>query len=298
MTGQCCPTQTFNYKLLGKMGLTVIPFNTEDAIGEIPMAEEDIKRVENGWNSPALRHSVILVEIPIIDENGETQKELYLLDPTFGQFCLKKNCEFNCFFKDINGRKGIAPHPGYFIQSENLRKYGVSDEEAIETENLGRRIISRGHFPFNEKNAKLYGDIFVRASERKEFQRADINKTGAEYIENIKTHPMQIIDFINEHENSFVKLPSELEELNPNVFLRAWKRFCGWIASHFNSKGTDNRIKQFPISSGNEQKGVGELTEEQLRRFRNGEESVLHSLNTGKDNINGAEKEEKNLAIK
>ena len=83
MTGQCAPTQRINFELLSRIGLDVRAFNTADCIGKIPISEEDHKKILNGWNSPAVRHSVSLVSIPIIDDYGTTQLYEFLLDPTF-----------------------------------------------------------------------------------------------------------------------------------------------------------------------------------------------------------------------
>lgn len=267
MKGQCSPTQTFNYKLLTKMGLEVNPFNTEEFIGDIPMTEEDKRRADNGWGTTALLHSVLSVKIPIIDNDGITRCYSFLLDPTFRQFCLKENCSESRFWDEKNRVGRVAPHPGYFIQSENLKKFGVSEEEAQLTEKLGRRIISRGYFLFNEKNAKLYGDLFVRASVRREFQREPINKTGREYIENSENNPMQIIDFINKHENSYVKLPSEVKEKKSSWISRFWNNIYSKIATIFGFKNnaSDNKTMKLPPACGDiPRANMGELTEEEL----------------------------------
>ena len=48
MAGQCAPTQRINFDLLSKIGLDVRAFNTADCIGEIPISEEDYKKILNG----------------------------------------------------------------------------------------------------------------------------------------------------------------------------------------------------------------------------------------------------------
>ncbi len=283
MTGQCCPTQTFNYKLLRKMGLEAIPFNTAECIGDIPMSEEDLNRMRNGWNSTALHHSVLATQIPIKDKNGITQNYPFVLDPTFRQFCIKENCEHSIFTDENNRIKRVAPHPGYFIQKENLIKLGVPKEDAIEIEKLGRRIISKGYFYLSEKNAKIYGDTFVRASKRIEFQDLPINKTGEDYIRNLKENPMEVLDFINKNENSFVKLPSEIIKEKQGFFTRVMD-WCTKIGRFFNRNGNDDLKKletAKPVLGIRENDAVWSLTEEELMRVQEGTNKVLCNRNDG-----------------
>ena len=122
MTGQCAPTQKLNVELLRKIGLDARPFNTADCIGQIPVSQESMRRMQNGFSSPAVRHSVSLVNIPIIDQLGNTAEYKYLLDPTFRQFCLKENCNESQYREFGNT---VAPHPGYFMVADNLQQLGV-----------------------------------------------------------------------------------------------------------------------------------------------------------------------------
>lgn len=113
------------------------------------------------------------------------------MDPTFRQFCLKERCNSDVFYnKELLDKGDIAPHPGYFMQANNLMQLGVSEEASRKSENLGKLIVSRGYFYLNEENAKLYGDAFQRASRRLEFQRLPIQMRGRDYIcnfENIRS---------------------------------------------------------------------------------------------------------------
>lgn len=187
MIAKCAPTQCVNYELLSKMGLDVRAFNMGECIGSIPMTKEDKEKVENGWLSNALRHAVSLVKIPIVDNQGSTQEYEFLLDPTFRQFCLSDRCNSDVFYNQELLDKGyIAPHPGYFMQTDNLMRLGVSREVAEKSENLGRYIVNKGYFYLSEENAKLYGDAFQRASRRVEFQRLPIQMRGRDYIDNFE----------------------------------------------------------------------------------------------------------------
>ena len=67
------------------------------------------------------------------------------------------------------------------------------------------------------ENAKLYGDAFVRASKRLEFQNSIINMSGLEYIKNFENNPSLIINMVGEE---YKKLPSEIREPRPNLFVR------------------------------------------------------------------------------
>ena len=220
MEGQCAPTQRINFNLLSRIGLDVRAFNTADCIGKIPISEEDYRKILNGWSSPAVRHSVSLVSIPITNDNGTTQLYDFLLDPTFRQFCKKENCNYNNFLDQERISRGYpAPNPGYFMMAENLMQLGVHKEIAERTEMLGRCIISKGYFWLNEETAKLYGDAFVRASERLEFQNMPINMTGNEFIKNFKNIPMQMMQGHKEDEE-YTKLPSEMSVKKQGNFLK------------------------------------------------------------------------------
>jgi hypothetical protein len=268
MTGQCAPTQRINIKLLRKMGLDARPFNTADCIGEIPICEQDCIRMKNGWDSPVLRHSVVLVTIPIIDDYGKTKLYKFLLDPTFRQFCKKENCNYNKFIDEKRLKLGYpAPHPGYFIMKENLVQLGVPQETAEKTEMLGRCIIYKGYFKLNEETAKLYGDTFVRASKRLEFQNMPINMTGNEFIKNFENIPMQMLPGDKE-DPKYTKLPSEISGKKTGIFFK-WKDY---LKNKFKSGktlelGTREICAQKNSTNGESIRERARLSEEQLRTY-------------------------------
>lgn len=213
MTGQCAPTQRINVKLLKKLGLDAKAFNTGDCIKYVQGIEED-----SVLGSKAVRHSVAVVNIPIVDNYGYTAEYKYLLDPTFRQFCLNENCNEEKFI-DNNwlGKGHVAPHPGYFMKADKLQNIGISNEAAQHTQALGELIISKGYFYLNEENAKLYGDAFVRASKRLNAQNIPINMSGKEYINNFENIPMQLIGN-DKYDEMYIKLPSEIEEKKQGLF--------------------------------------------------------------------------------
>lgn len=278
MTGQCAPTQRVNVKLLTRMGLDARPFNTADCIGKTAMNAEDIDRVQRGWSSPAVRHSVSLVSIPIIDNNGNTAMYPFLLDPTFRQFCLRENCNGNKFVDQNWLSHGhVAPHPGYFMEADNLRQLGVSEETAQKTEGLGKLIVSRGYFYLSDENAKLYGDTFVRASERLEFQNRTIYTSGMEYINNFANIPMHIIE--NDREDMrFTQLPSEIAEQKQGVFSRIKNFFKERFWNKQKMLPVGNDIQKVETATRPKIEGVT-LTPEQYEQFRTGETQVLNSYN-------------------
>ncbi len=236
LAGQCESTQMINVAVLRKIGLDVIAFNTGDCIGEIPLNEEDLRRMQNGWASPAIRHAVAFVNMPIMDKSGDTRLCKILLDPTFRQFCLKENCTYDKFYdKNKSKRKFIAPHPGYFMIADNLKQFGVFQEAAQKSEQLCKQIIARGYFYLNEENAKLYGDAFVRASRRIEFQHLPMEMTGNRYIKNFESIAMRMLDLNLERDAQYMILPSERKEEKEGRFSRILDFFRN-IRNKFKSK--------------------------------------------------------------
>lgn len=270
MTGQCAPTQMINVKVLSKMNLDVKPFNIADCIGEIPMTNEDLIRVQNGWTSTALRHSVALVNIPIIDNDGNTEVYKFQLEPTFRQFCEKENCSYDKFMdKGVEEHKYVAPHPGYFMMADNLKKLGVSNEVAQKSEELCKYIIQKGYFLLNEENAKLYGDAFVRASRRLQFQHLPIEMSGESYIKNFESIPMKIIEGKEEQVSKYTILPSEMRRTKKRIFSKA--------LNFFKDKFRKKPLALPPGKITNNTRPIGKLSEEELKKFREGERQVLSS---------------------
>lgn len=281
MLGQCAPTQRINYKILKKIGLDVRAFNIADCIGDIPINDEDRRKMENGWGSPALRHSVALVNIPIVDNKGNTELRKVQLDPTFRQFCIRKNCDYSNFFEIDR----VAPHPGYFMTSDNLLKLGVTRENAIKTENLCKQIIKKGYFYLTEENAKLYGDAFVRASTRLQFQGSPINMTGKEYIKNFEDTPMDILKVYDSVDSKYTALPSEMlfdkKEQKRGIFSK--------ILDFFKGKNKNKDILALPEGIYNKRRNRLEnvqLSEEEMRAFRAGERQSLDLYNNEKNQEN------------
>lgn len=244
--------------------------------------------MENGWASPALRHSVALVNIPIIDNNGNTELRRVQLEPTFRQFCIKENCDYSNFFK----RGRVAPHPGYFMISDNLLKLGVSKEDAIKSENLCKHIIKKGYFYLNEENAKLYGDTFVRASTSIQFQGSPIDMTGEDYIKNFKSIPMDILKGYDSVDSKYTVLPSEMlpnkKEQKRGIFSK--------ILDFFKGKNKNKAILALPEGSfiknprRNRLETV-QLSEEEMKLFRKGERQILNLYSNEKGQENSKNQE-------
>lgn len=276
MFGQCAPTQNINKKLLSKLGLEVRTFNTSNCIGEIPMNESDREKIERGFLSTAVRHSVSLVNIPIIDSKGQTNTYEFLLDPTFRQFCLKENCDVNKFTdKNWLEHGYVAPHPGFFMMKENLKWLGESDIIGEKSEKLCKTIISKGYFYLNEENAKLYGDAFVRASKRLEYQNYPIYMEGKDYIKNFENIPMQTMGRLDDAQ--FTKLPSEIEK--PKGIIQ---KIADFFKDKFNRKPkmilSGSLEKTINIPNNVNKKPTLEsamLSDEQLQQFRIGEQKKL-----------------------
>lgn len=196
MTTQCWPTQNINVKLLKKLGLNVYPFNMGTCIDKIgiPMSSEDSDRVKNGWCSTAVRHSITIVTLPRLMTSGEIQEVDFLLDPTFRQFCLTEINQSNLFTDSNWLKKGyVAPRPAFFMD-----------------EDLCKEIIRNGYFWLEPKRAKLYGDAFIHASVRKDYQQKIPDIQGSEYINIFKNSPIDLLED-KIHEKAYTLLPSEIE---------------------------------------------------------------------------------------
>lgn len=198
MTGQCAPTQSINVHLLKKLNLNIHPFNIGECIDatQIPLSDSDKEKIDNGWYSPAVRHSISILTLPILMPSGNVSECIFLLDPTFRQFCLKENnCESS--FTDENWLKQghVAPHPTYFM-----------------TKKLCETLIQKGYIWLSPRNAKLYGDAFRRSSIRQEFQKDAIqNITGERYLKLFYEKSMDLIDY-RESDEKYTLLPSEIYE--------------------------------------------------------------------------------------
>lgn len=277
MKGQCAPTQNINFKILTKMGLDVRTFNTADCIGEIPITNEDIIKMQNGWDSSAVRHSVALVNIPIMFDNGITELCKFQLDPTFRQFCTKEDCNADRFYLDSKGRESIAPAPGYFMQKDNLLQLGVSPEIAQKSEDLCKCIISKGYFYLTEETAKLYGDAFFRSSIRLQFQNLPIQMSGKDYLRNFETTPMQVISANKADEDKYTILPSEMKEKK--------KGFLSNIFNYLKNMFHKPTLNQLPAAGESttttipEEEGIKPLSDSEMEAFKRGETQILNAYN-------------------
>ena len=274
MTGQCAPTQRINVKLLRRLGLDARAFNVGDCIKDDAGIEED-----KYWGSKAVKHSVSLVNIPILDNNGNTLCYEYVLDPTFRQFCLKENCNYNKFIDENWLGKGyVAPHPGYFMRHDNLHRLGVSQEIATSTEALGRLIVSKGYFFLNEESAKLYGDAFVRSSRRLEAQNIPNYMSGVEYKSRFENIPMTILEINDKKDELFTKLPSEIEENKQGLFSKIKNFFKERFGNKQKMLTSGNVMNRVEVPNKSHLEGIM-LTEEQEAAFRRGETQILNSYN-------------------
>lgn len=280
MTGKCGPTQRVNVRTLSKMGLDVRAFNLANCIGEVPMNAEDIRRAQNGVNRTTTWHAVSLINLPIMDNYGNTQLYEYLLEPTIRQFFKKENCSYDKFLdQDYLSRGYVAPSVGYFMKADNLRNLGVPEEEAQKTEMLGRYLIHKGYCYLSEENAKLYGDTFARAARRLEFQNIPINTSGREYLNNFENDTV-FIRQANE-DDLYTRLPNELGIQPKQGFLSKvkgfFKRLVGKqpIALPEACPPEKTCYKNMDTRSALE---AAKLTSEQLADFRRGTTQVLSNL--------------------
>lgn len=285
MIGQCALTQNINQKVLTKLGLEANPFNTADCIRENPKTEEDTKKQNEYWKHD-VRHSIVLTKIPIMQEDNNTQICEFIIDPTFRQFCLKENCNEEKFVPERwTIYNAVAPHPGFFMQKENLLKLGQSYEYASEAEKLCKDIIYNGYFPLNEQTGKLYGDAFLRASTRLELQSEPIEMRARDYINNFENVSMNT--YRSTGEELYTKLPSEIIKSEMTFFKK--------VAKFFKEKFS-KKPKLLPSGKGNDdfepQKRVNKvetkLTEQDMEKFRIGEAQILKRHENDNDRIKKA----------
>lgn len=210
LTGQCGPTQAVNTTILQKIGLDTIPFNMGRCVGQTPMTEEDIERINNGWYSTNLRHAVTLAKIPI-EYNGVTTMHTYLLDPTFRQFCLKDNCNESVYWdEEKNMKEQVAPHPAYFLTEEYLSSQGESRQKIDQSNYIAQVLINRGYMELTEENAKIYGDAFAKSGIRWQFRDVALNMTGKDYINEFENNRENTLR--NSGYDDFTKTPLEIED--------------------------------------------------------------------------------------
>lgn len=129
--GRCSVAQSFYSQLLDKLGLNKLTFNIGDVVGTNPI------------------HALTCVEIPT-RHNGEDVKKLYVLDPTFRQFCISEENRFERYYEEPRWSVRMStPHPGYFF---NLTDDGRE---------FAQGLIHYGFFEVNEDSLKTYFDPFM-----------------------------------------------------------------------------------------------------------------------------------------
>ena len=131
LVGKSMIAQAFNDELLEKMNFVKKSFNVGDVLGK--------ERI----------HSLECVQIPSLEE-GKIVKKLFILDPTFRQFCLVEENRIEKFYEEPRWVGEIStPHPGYFL---NLTDKGRT---------FANSLISFGYFEVTEENLKIYFDAFT-----------------------------------------------------------------------------------------------------------------------------------------
>lgn len=129
--GRCSYAQSFFDQILEKMNFNKMTFNIGDVMGTDPI------------------HALTCVEIPT-KHNGEDTTKLFMLDPTFRQFCIAEENRFDRYNEEPRwGVRMSTPHPGYFF---NLTEEGKEFAEGL---------IHYGFFEINEDSLKTYFDPFA-----------------------------------------------------------------------------------------------------------------------------------------
>lgn len=131
LAGRCAPAQSFLNQILEKMGFLNMTFNVGDVLGSEPI------------------HALTCVQIPT-KINGEDAHRLFMLDPTFRQFCITEENRFERYNEEPRwGVRMSTPHPGYFF---NLTEEGRA---------FANGLIHYGYFEINEESLKSYFDPFA-----------------------------------------------------------------------------------------------------------------------------------------
>ena len=130
-TGRCAKAQAFFDAILNKLKFENISFNIGDVLGTNKF------------------HSVSCVQIPSV-KNDEITNRLFLLDPTFRQFCLVEENRFERYYEEPRWAVAMStPHPAYFL---NLTEKG---------QQFATDLIHFGYFEITEDSLKTYFDAFA-----------------------------------------------------------------------------------------------------------------------------------------
>ena len=131
MAGKCAVAQTFFDQILDKMGFTRMTFNVGDVVGTDSI------------------HALTCVQIPT-RVNGVMTNKLFMLDPTFRQFCTCEENRFERYYEEPKWNIRMStPHPGYFFNLTN------------EGREFANNLIHYGYFEVDDDSLKQYFDPFV-----------------------------------------------------------------------------------------------------------------------------------------
>ena len=161
--GQCSPSASIVYELMGKMGFKVDVFN----VGKV-------------LNTEGIHH-LSKVHIPTMI-NGEKVTKEFIIDPTFRQFCIKEENRFERYFEEPRHAVRMStPHPGYF--------YNLTDKGR----KFANDLITYGYFETTDENLKQYFDPFrLYITPKEEYDRDSLglisstNLTGNYYRNKIE----------------------------------------------------------------------------------------------------------------
>ncbi len=161
--GRCAVAQSFYSLMLDKLGFKHFEFNVGDIVNTSPI------------------HALTCVEIPTMVD-GESVNKLFILDPTFRQFCLSEENRFERYNEEKRWGVNMAtPHPGYFF---NLTPKGRS---------FAKDLIHFGYFEVTDSNIKTYFDpfsLYVTPKEEYDDERnvgmiSNTNYSGMDYWDKI-----------------------------------------------------------------------------------------------------------------
>ena len=163
--GKCAVAQSFFDQILEKFGLDKMTFNVGGVLGTDPI------------------HALTCVQIPTM-VNGQETNKLFMLDPTFRQFCISEENRYERYNEEKRwGVRMATPHPGYF--------FNLTDEGR----NFAQGLIHYGYFEINEDSLKTYFDpfaLYVTPKEAYENQNdvgmiSSTTATGTDYWERMVT---------------------------------------------------------------------------------------------------------------
>lgn len=197
-------------ELLTKMNFKFLKFN----IGDI-FSESNI-------------HELCLLYIPT-KINDQIEDKLFILDPTFRQFCTQEENRFERYFEEERYSVHRAtPHPGYFLK--------LHEEGTI----LANNLIKYGYFEATNSNLKTYFDSFYYYLKKKEdYEKDNLGQefsslfTGNYYLNKILTNsnnnlikpnfevqtPCEIVDYENKKLKNRLKIFFTKEDKSSNLDL-------------------------------------------------------------------------------